>query len=211
MEQKNIEVELRGFLKNKEYLKLKSFLDKHAKFTKTKDRIIIDYSTCLPGGSIRERTLDIRARITNGNPEIIIKKGSWGGDEARQEISVQLQQGEFLNLLKAYAVMGLDHGILIMRNSLTYQYKGIEFALVEIPNHSFFFEAEIMASDDVSEEIKDTEYIKQVCGELGLTLFSKQEWFAYLDIINKEANDTFDFNKDGIKKMEKILKEHSVS
>ena len=206
--QRDIEVELRGYLEKDAHTNLLTFLQEHGEYVGTKNRIIIDFSTCLPHGGVRERTLDVRARITNGEGEIIIKKGAWGGNEAREEISVKIKDGEFPNLIHAYSTLGLDHGVVVIRKSYTFNYKHIEFALVEIPNHSYFFEAEIMATDTAREKNLDTNHIKRVCAELGLTLFSDQEWFAYVEILNKEANTTFNFAKDGLAYIEKLLKEH---
>lgn len=80
----NIEVELRGPLSTVESAELISFLDQYAEKTNEKDRVLIDYSTFLPGG-ISERKKDIRLRVTNGTPEIIVKLGAWGENEQRKD------------------------------------------------------------------------------------------------------------------------------
>ena len=73
-----------------------------------------------------------------------------------------------------------------------YDYKGIEFALIEVPGHSYFYEAEKMAfSNENSEEIMNE--ITRVCRELGITIFSDTEFFNYIEILNREANEVFDF------------------
>jgi adenylate cyclase class IV len=193
---KNIEVELRGPLTEEEYNKLKSFLIKKANNKSHKNRILIDYSSCLKGAKIRDRNIDIRARITNGTPEMIIKVGKWKGSDIRKEISVLLQKGQFSNLISAYAALGYRKGILCIRNILSYNYNNIEFALVEVPEHSYFFEAEILLS---SEERARTakKKIKETCTNLGLRLFSDTGWFNYIEKLNKEANTIFDIDKDG--------------
>ncbi len=109
-------------------------MKKDGVFKKDKRRLLIDYTSLLPNEKLEDRTLDIRARITNGEPEMIIKVGKWSGSDARKEISVQLKPGEFSNLVQAYAALGYRKGVLCERNSLVYDYQGIEFALVEVPN-----------------------------------------------------------------------------
>lgn len=187
--EKNIEVEVRGLLSTEEYERLKSFFDTNAKKVEEKDRILIDYSTFLPGG-VEERKKDIRLRVTNGVPEIIVKLGEWGGSEQRKELSVKTAPGTFDLLTEIFAALGYEKGVLAVRKSHVYEYKDIEFALVEVPDHSYYFEAEKMAHDgeDCNELLAE---LNVVCKELGLTVFSKEEFFAYIQKLNKEANDVF--------------------
>ena len=192
----NIEVELRGPLTEEYYNQLNDFFNQKAEKKETKKRIIIDYTTCIDGEDTRNRSIDIRARITNEIPEIIIKIGKWKGSDVRKEISVLLQKGQFSNLVQAYAALGFKKGILCVRNSVIYNYKDIEFALVEVPGHSYFFEAEILASSE--EEIKTAQNkIERACKELKLKLFSDADWFNYIESLNKETNKLFDIEKDG--------------
>ncbi len=186
---------MRGLVPESELERIKEFLENNAEFKGKKERILLDYSTFLEGG-VRERTLDIRARITNGVPEMIIKKGSWGGSDSREEISVIGQEGSFTNMVRLYAALGYKKAVLVERNSLVYRYGDTEIALVEVPGHSHFFEVEkeVQDKDDIG---KAQEEIKQVCAELGLSVFSDDEWFDYVELLNKEANGVFDFDTDG--------------
>lgn len=188
---KNIEVEVRGPLTSEEFEKLSSLLERDGKKMTEKHRVLIDYSTFLPGG-IEDRTKDIRVRVTNGQPEVVLKLGSWGGTEQRKELSVHPREGEFDTLVEIFGHLGYEKGILAVRNSRVYEYKDIEFALVEVPGHSYYFEAEKMAhehddADAVLQELADT------CASLGLKVFSKEEFFNYIHTLNKEANEVFDF------------------
>ncbi len=193
---KNIEVEFRGPLTELEYKKLNTFFKKNAKKKTYKHRILIDYSTCLKDAKIKNRNIDIRARITNGTPEMIIKVGKWKASDNRKEISVLLQKGQFSNLVSAYAALGYRKGVLCIRNILVYNYNNIEFALVEVPGHSYFFEAEILLSSEERLETANKK-IKETCNNLGLKLFSDADWFNYIEKLNKEANRIFDIDKDG--------------
>lgn len=187
---KNIEVELRGPLSIEEYSTIKSFFDEHATKKEEKDRIFIDYSTFLPGG-VEERKKDIRIRVTNGVPEIVVKLGEWGGSEQRKELSVHTAPGTFDVLTEIFAALGYEKGILAVRKSHVYDYKDIEFALVEVPGHSYYFEAEKMAhvGENAEELIQE---MNMVCAELGLTVFTKEDFFVYIQKLNAEANGVFD-------------------
>lgn len=189
---KNIEVEIRGPLSKEKFEELvKLFKEKGEKKTE-KDRIVIDYSTFLEGG-IENRKKDIRLRSTNKIPEIVVKLGEWGENEQRKELSILGKEGEFDLMVEIFGELGYKKGMLCERKSKVYDYKGIEFALVEVPNHSHYYEAEKMADKDENgdELLKE---MKSVCEELGLEVFDKTKFFEYIQHLNDEANEIFDYD-----------------
>ena len=95
----DIEVEVRGLLSTDEYQNAKAILAEKGTFKETKERVFIDYSAFLPGEGIRDRSKDIRIRVTNGIPEITVKLGAWGGSESRKELSFKGAEGEFETLV----------------------------------------------------------------------------------------------------------------
>lgn len=185
------EVEVRGPIHNQqEYARVEEVLKKEGTFVREDKRIIIDYSTFLDGG-VRERTLDIRARVTNGEPEMIIKRGSWGGDEVREEVSVPVHKGKFFDLLRAYALLGYTKGVLVARKSRVYTYRDTEIVLVTIPGHSSFYEAEHIVQHEAQHDAARAS-LEGVVQSLGLETFSDEEWFSYVETLNKEANGIYD-------------------
>lgn len=182
----NIEVELRGRLDSEQYKKLTDIFSEEGKFLQEKKRVFIDYSTFLEGEGVRERQRDIRIRNTNGESEIMIKLGGWGGNEHREELSVPTN-ASFDTLAKAMNALGYRKGVLCVRYTKAYTYKNIEFALVEVPSHSYYFEAEKMVASDHDMESAKQE-IRTVCGELGLEVFSDEALYSYIETLNKEAN-----------------------
>jgi predicted adenylyl cyclase CyaB len=194
MSKKNIEVEVRGPISEEQYLALIERFNVEGKKLTEKRRTFIDYSTFLEGG-VRGRDKDIRIRVTNGVPEIIVKLGNWGGAEARKELSVLTEQGSFETLAQVFGELGFTKGILGTRNSVLYEYQGVEFALVEVPGHSYYYEAERMIdeSQDSSQVIKE---IQDLCkDELALGVFSEEEFFSYIETLNEEANQVFDYSQ----------------
>ncbi len=194
MEQ-NIEVEIRGALTKEQHENLTAFLREHGIEKEIKRRIFIDYSTFLPDGGIKDRQKDIRVRVTNEVPEIVIKLGSWGGTDTRKELTFKGEKGKFDTLVEMFKEIGLTKGILGKRIITAFDFKGIEFALHEIPGHSYFFEAEKMASsqEDVS---KIKEEITQLCQGLNLTPFSQEGFYQYIEQLNAEANMVFNAQAD---------------
>ncbi|MEK7522415.1 MAG: hypothetical protein AAB569_02470 [Patescibacteria group bacterium] len=188
---KNIEIEIRGPLSKEKFEDLVKFFEGNGKKKSEKDRVLIDYSTFLEG-RVENRKKDIRLRVTNGIPEIIVKVGEWGGNEQRKELSVFTKQGEFDTLVEIFGELGFGKGMLCVRKSKVFEYKDIEFALVEVPNHSFYYEAEKMASgsENADKLIKE---IENVCKELNLDIFDRKQFFDYIEKLNKESNEIFDY------------------
>lgn len=188
---KNIEIEIRGPLLKEKFEDLVKFFESNGKKKSEKNRVLIDYSTFLEGG-VENRKKDIRLRVTNGIPEIIVKVGEWGGNEQRKELSVFTKQGEFDTLVEIFGELGFSKGMLCVRKSKVFEYKNIEFALVEVPNHSFYYEAEKMATGSENGDglIKE---IENVCKDLNLEIFNKKQFFDYVEKLNKESNEIFEY------------------
>ncbi len=188
---KNIEIEIRGPLSKQKFNNLVKLFDNKGKKKSDKDRVLIDYSTFLKGG-VKNRQKDIRLRVTNDIPEIIVKIGKWGGSDQRKELSVFTKTGEFDTLVEIFGELGFSKGMLCVRKSKVYMYKGIEFALVEVPGHSYYYEAEKMAHKKESLN-KITEEIKKICADLRLEIFDKKDFFNYIAKLNKESNEIFEY------------------
>ena len=189
---KDIEVEIRGILNKDQYNQAKTLFEKLASLKESKSRILIDYSTFLPGEGIRDRQKDIRVRVTNGIPEIVVKLGSWGGSESRRELSFKGKEGEFETLVEIFGQLGFIKGTLAKRDALVYDYKDIEFALVKTPGQHYYFEAEKMAHSE-EDFTKVENEIREVCQELGLAVVNKEGFFEFIDELNKTDNSIFEF------------------
>lgn len=190
---KNIEVEVRGKIQGESVDSLILKIENVGKLKETKNRILIDYSTFLPGEGIKERTRDIRLRVTNGIPEIIVKIGKWGGSENRKEISLPTNKGDFDKLVQIFGIIGLQKGVLCVRNSNVYTYKNLEIAVVEVPGHSYYFEIEKMISENDNAETAKEE-IMMICKELELEPFTDDQFYKYIETLNKDVNEVFDFS-----------------
>ncbi len=186
---KNVEVEIRGPLSKEQFKRLAKKFVAQGKVKNKKERVLIDYSTFLPGG-IKNRTKDIRLRVTNGIPEVIVKIGTWGKNENRKELSLLAKPGEFDKMVEIFSVLGFTKGVLCIRKSQVFDYRGIEFALTEVPGHSYYYEAEKMIADNKDSK-KVIDQIASVCHELGLKIYSQSEFFNYIKKLNKEANEIF--------------------
>ena len=59
------------------------------------------------------------------------------------------------------------------------------------PGIVFHYEAEITSSEDGVEKAK--KHIEEVCTELGIEIFSNQGCIDYIETLNREANEIFEF------------------
>jgi len=189
----NFEVEIRGLITKEKYIELETLFAREGKFKYAKNRILLCYPDPNTGSLVEECKIDIRIRTTNGIPEIIIKEGEWGGEnESRKELFLRGKKGEFDKMVMMLAALGHKKGIFAERRGAVYMYKGIEFSLVEVPDHSFYFEAEVMVKSKDRQKLA-TEKILKICAELGLKPLSQQEFYDYINRLNAESNEPFDF------------------
>lgn len=199
--EKNIEVETRVFLDEKARRALERFLKEKAQMKNDKERVFIDYSTFLEG--IGERKMDIRTRVTNGEVELIVKAGSFGGG-ARTEASVFVAGNNLKNALQFMGALGYKKGVLGVRKIYTYQYEDIEIALQEVVEcegsvikekiWGAFAEFEIMTHEAGKDEA--LERIHSFISSLHLTVFTDEQWYSFVKKMNQEANGVFDIETD---------------
>ncbi len=200
MDNKNIEVELRGLLDEETYKELLKYLETNGKLVVKQSRFIIDYSTFLEG--VGERKSDIRLRVTNGHVELIVKKGKFGG-HSREEASVFVEGNDVRKALSFMALLGYKKGVAADRGIVRYLIDGIEIAIQDVriygkpcKVHSRFFEAEIMADKNGEEGAKNK--IRGFLDSRGLQIFEESEWYDYIKILNGEANGVYEYGKDDI-------------
>ncbi|MCX6715576.1 MAG: hypothetical protein NT077_01000 [Candidatus Taylorbacteria bacterium] len=72
-----------------------------------------------------------------------------------------------------------------------YDLTDIEFALVEVPEHSYYFEAEIVTSSEKAHTA-EVELLK-TCKDMGLKTFTDETFFAYIETLNEESNSIFEY------------------
>ncbi len=185
-----IEIEKRGVLRKEEFEKLMNTLKNRGTFKGHYKRLFIDYTPFIEKDSI-----DVRVRVTNNVPEIIIKKGKWF-DTVREEVSVILREEQLSNALKLMGLLGYKKGILGIRKIWRFDFDTVEFSLTEIvrirksgarydaiEGYSYFFEIEGNSEEDIDRSIK----------EFGLEVMTTEEWTEYvMKDLNKNANVVFD-------------------
>jgi|JI10StandDraft_1071094.scaffolds.fasta_scaffold01975_38 hypothetical protein len=191
----HIEVEVRGEIPKAKFDELTNLFTCEGKFVERKERVLIDYSSALPEQGIEGRTLDIRLRSTNGNAEIVVKKGSWGGTDSRIESITKIADGEFSQAIHTFALIGYMRGMVCHVVNHVFEYQGIEFVLREQGPY-FVVEAELLATND-EDALTARKRLQEVCAEIGIALFDDTAFYAFIEKVNTEVNYMYDFEKDG--------------
>src|SRR3989344_3656193 len=191
----NIEVEYRGMLTKEKFDALKKFLEKEGEFVKEKDRFSIIY---FPRGKERLKVskspLDLRVRITNKKAEIVMKYGRNSGNDARKEFSFPIDSEKFGEATEFFKILGFYYGALQATRTYVYMYKGIEFALVDVPGWGYYYEAEIMAESNTVDSANKK--IESVCQELELKILNDKDFYKLLEDLGSRPGFRFNFKKE---------------
>ena len=157
-------------------------------------RCFIDYSTFLEG--IGTRVLDVRLRITDATPELIVKRGEFGAS-VREEAAVTFPLDQLEAGLSLMNLLGYSKGVAGGRRIHRGTDNGIELALQEVmdfsrPNNvaARFIEVEAtgISGDDADVVAQLTEYL----GDSGLTPFSIPEWNSFIEYLNSNYNGIYE-------------------
>ncbi|MFH1968611.1 MAG: hypothetical protein ABIJ84_04450 [bacterium] len=176
------EIEFRGPLTQIEFDKLLIFLRKEADFVKRMKRKTFVFET-------KDKTLDLKARTTDGVDEIVLKKGFCGA-RRREEIVIPLKTKSIEEAIKLFSLLGYSKGIIAIRDNYIFNYKNIEFALVKCPNKYCFYEAELINNKAIKNPEK---HIKEVLKSLDLQVWSEKEVYDFMMYCKKNIDEHFDY------------------
>ncbi len=202
-----IEVEIRGKIENFDNT-IKKFRKK-AKFIKEKKRISFVYFRGQVNRDVREirdDPVDLRARITNKQAELVLKYGQWGTEENRQEIVIPIKLENFEDSINFLKYLGWHTGVITLSDTFVFDYKGIEFSLVKNKIYDYF-EAEILINKKGKIE-ESKKKILNAIKELNLKVIDEEEFMDFLNSLNNEKNLQFDFQKQSFKKIKKRFNEY---
>ncbi|HZX12126.1 MAG TPA: hypothetical protein VFE88_01585 [Candidatus Nanoarchaeia archaeon] len=201
----NQEVEYIGELSDKQYNNLKS---KFGQPIKTKRRISFMYfKNGIPFefSQAEDDGTDLRLRVTNGEPELILKQGSFTASHNRKETSVHFKLSEIQTYIDLLSGLGWKIVVAYGAETSVYKYNKIEFSLIKIKNYGYNFEAEILTSEDKVTEAKQK--IEAELSKLELKPFDEQGLNKQCNAINNKKELQFDFSKQQFKDIEVRFKE----
>jgi len=181
-----IEIEFRGPLTKNKFQELLNFFQKEADFVKRMKRKTFVFF-------MKDKTLDLKVRTTEGIPEIVLKKGFWGARK-REEIILPLRVGanSTKSALRILGLLGHTKGIIAIRDNYIFNYKNIEFSLVKCPKNYYFYEAELINNRKIKNP---EEHIKEVLKSLNLKAWSEKEVYEFMMYCKKNIDEHFEYKK----------------
>jgi adenylate cyclase class IV len=201
------EIEARVLLEdNKDFERIIAMMHSDGNKVSVENRFFIDYSTFKEG--IGERKTDVRVRVTNGHVEIVVKKGTFGA-LSRAESRVFVEEDDLASALSVMSMLGYDKGIAGIRRIHRAMVGEFEFAVQEVINYedqktvaSRFLEIEL--SYEESARATGEAKIEELVKKLGLTRFSKDELYRYVEKLNETANGVFEYSKEAAKQVSNL-------
>jgi len=102
-----VEVEHRGILTDKKFIKLNKFLKENGKFLGEKDKFSIIYSSRgKETFKIIRSPIDLKLRVTNKKAELVLKHGKWSGNDARREFLFPIDSKKFEEMTEFLKILG---------------------------------------------------------------------------------------------------------
>ena len=205
---KQIEVEFIGNLTKERFNELKEFFNENGKFKEEKDRFqLVYFRDKIPKDlrEIKDEKVDLKLRVTNKKVELILKYGLFTASHARKEISIRLNNKDFENCIEILNYLNWSNAVIDATKTYVYNYKNIEFSLVETKEYGYNFEAEILTNKNNVDDAKKK--IMPILKELSLRPFTQDEIFDWCNKMNNDKKLMFNFNKDPIEEIREKYKE----
>lgn len=199
MTKKEIEVELRGEVLFKERRPIKRKLEKIGNFISHDKRLSVMYF-----GNIDNKNVDIRVRITNKKPEVVMKYGKLGACD-RVEISQKISRSQFIGFAEMFFKFNFK-SIIAEREIFNYSLPGGIIASLVLAGNISYIEIEKMSS--IEEKDKNLAEVKKMAGRLKIRLFKNNQEFNNLcSRLNKCMDRRLTKDSD-IKKLKELLKNY---
>ena len=169
---KNIEVEVRSFVDDKQFGNIRNILDKDYEFVKDLKEITVYFSG----------EKDLRMRKNETEAFVILKEGEIH-DDFRKEFEVKIDKNDFDNMVELFRSLGYTIEIEWQRNRLEYRREGIKVLLDDTRGYGKILEIEKMVGEGEGSEAH-----KEIVGEmkrLGVEKITSKE----------EFNESFEYYK----------------
>jgi len=195
---KPIELEIRAevFPKNQESLKkrLKEIGTLHSD---TKRLSVMFF------GSFGDKKIDVRVRVTNGDCEVVLKKGTSFGGHDRTEVSQTINPNQFIGMVRVFTQ--LDFKMKVgERETLNYIFPDEVLVSLVFAGPYSYLEIEKMSSKDDLEE--NNEKLKKIANQLGVRLLkSEGEYQELCGRFTKEVDWFFEGTKENYAKLKELI------
>lgn len=191
-----VEVEHRGLLTKEKFDELSLLLKEKGKFFGEKKRFSLIFSPSREEESyeLNRSPIDLKVRITNGKVELVLKYGSWSGNDARKEFLFSIEPKKMEEIVEFLFILGYYFRVLQATTTKLYLYNEVEFALVKVPGWGYYFEAEIATNSNEIE--KGNKKIIKECQKLGIAALDDKNFCKMLDDLNNRPGHRFNLKKE---------------
>lgn len=189
------EIEIRGKLSKADFERLTKLFRDSGKLIKHYHRLSVDIS---PGFDPKTRSwrnlngVDLRVKKTNEKEKITLKIGDFNAKK-REEIEIDLKEGQMINAVKLLEFLGFNKGMIYFWQSWEYDYAGFEVKLTQLAKEYYNWEIE---SHDKNLDPNS------LAEELKLLPFARDEYKKEIDWQNLNLHQLY-----SLEAVEKILKE----
>ena len=198
---KNIELELRSEISEDQFKKIYDKLNKKAEFISETERFFIVFF-----GEIKGIRYDCRVRITNGQAEVVVKKGGYH-EHNRIETTQPIVKEQFMGFVKILNSFDFDEydAKVCFREIFNFKYnKEIDISIARTDN-LYYIEVEKMTNKQNEEE--DKKKLQTVFDDFKLVPFKENEFYEFCKKLDK-VDWFFDGSKEHYQRLEKELKQH---
>lgn len=196
---KTIELEMRAEVPEGESGKLLAHLKRHGRLISKTRRC-----SAMFFGAAHHDQYDLRVRITNGQAELVIKKGGLHKHD-RIEFSQAIARSEMLGLVRVFSLLGFEAKVG-ERQTMNFDFgKGTIVSLVKAGKITYL-EVERMTN---SKKLKnDKMEVLNVLKDLGYTPLNKDSFMDLCHRLTKHTDWVFKGTIQNLKKLDKVLKRY---
>lgn len=198
---KNIELELRAEVPKHSFEQvLRQLRSRGVLLSKTK-RLSVMYF-----GKVGKHKIDIRVRITDGEAEVVIKKGDFHAHN-RTEVSQSIKKEQFVGMVKLMTQLGFTDVKVGERETYNFDFgNGIIVSLGRGGDISYL---EIEKMSSVENQKKDTLDLMNFANTMRIPLLkNKKEFLDLCRRLTATCDWPFRGSDSDYKKLEKVLKKY---
>ncbi len=193
----NYEVEKRGGLTKGEFTHLLKFFKSNGDFKHKKRRFQLVYLKRKDLKADCDYPVDYKIRITNGKGAIVLKYGNWHSGKPREEYGVSFLKEDLEDVLNINKILGKAWGACVYSVTHTFNYSGIEVALVHLYKNFYYWEFEKLVSKETEVDKAEKE-VTELISKLNLKERSSKDMKEHVEELNKREFWQFDFTKRDI-------------
>lgn len=166
--QKNIEIEFRAIFGEKDFFRIKEFLDQNAENIGEDDKDVFFF--IMPS-----KLLKVVDNVSKNNAKLVLKLNKIGKGSDFEEIEIPIEREHINNFVKVLTTLEFTDNIMhSFQKRQNYNYKGVEIALKHSEVWGHHLELEIMITD-IKEKEQAEKRIREVANGLNIKLMTDQE------------------------------------